>query len=131
MDGRDWWRQWRSLLQPGDFLSIALAAGAVVWLGLSLWGPQRPQRAVVRVAGAVHATLPLDRPGSAEVRGPLGLTRIEVQPGRARVAADPGPRQYCVLQGWLTRAGAAAICAPNQVTLTLEGAPAPFDSLSY
>jgi hypothetical protein len=46
---------------------------------------------------------------------------IEVQPGRARVLSDPGPRQYCVQQGWLTRANAVAICAPNHVTLQLSG----------
>lgn len=122
---------WRALLRPGDFLNMAGAVVVVVWLGVALWGPDRPQRAVVRVGGQVVATLPLDRPGATEVRGPLGATRVEVQPGRARVAADPGPKQYCVHQGWLTHAGAAAICAPNQVTLTLEGAVAPFDSLSY
>ena len=58
-------------------------------------------------------------------------TRIEIQPGRARVAADPGPRQYCVRQGWLSRAGAVAICAPNQVSLALSGGNADYDSLNY
>ena len=86
---------------------------------------------MVRAGGKTVASLPLDRPGSAEVRGPLGLTRIEVQPGRARVVADPGPRQYCVKQGWLTRSGAAAICAPNEVSLLLEGRRSHYDSLSY
>lgn len=122
---------WRSLLKPGDLLIFLLGLGGVLWLGMHLWGPDLPQRAVVRAGGTVVATLPLDRPGHAEVKGPLGLTRIEVEPRRARVASDPGPKQYCVRQGWLTHAGAAAICAPNEVTLTLEGGQAPFDSLSY
>ena len=50
---------------------------------------------------------------------------------RARVVADPGPRQYCVRQGWLATAGAVAICAPNQVSLALAGRNAEYDSLSY
>ena len=70
-------------------------------------------------------------PRIVEVPGPLGQTRIEIQPGRARVAADPGPRQYCVRQGWLASAGAVAICAPNQVSLALAGRNAHYDSLSY
>ena len=64
--------------------------------------------------------------------GWLNVTdRIEIQPGRARVAADPGPRQYCVRQGWLTQAGAVAICAPNEVSLSLSGRGADYDSLNY
>ena len=57
-----------------------------------------------------------------------GMTRIA---GRARVAKDPRPRQYCVKQGWLSRAGAIAICAPNQISLSLEGGKTHFDSVSY
>jgi hypothetical protein len=61
----------------------------------------------------------------------LGATVIEIEPGRARVASDPGPRQYCVRQGWLDRAGAVAICAPNEVSLTMTGRKVDHDSLSY
>jgi hypothetical protein len=47
------------------------------------------------------------------------------------VASDPGPRQYCVRQGWLTRPNSIAICAPNQVSLMLVGGQAGYDSLNY
>lgn len=122
---------WLRGVRPGDGLLLLLAVLATVHAGRQLWGGDQPERAVVRAGGKTVASLPLDRPGSAEVRGPLGLTRIEVQPGRARVVADPGPRQYCVKQGWLTRSGAAAICAPNEVSLLLEGRRSHYDSLSY
>jgi hypothetical protein len=122
---------WLRGVRLGDGLLLLLAVLATVHAGRQLWGGDHPERAVVRAGGKTVASLPLDRPGSAEVRGPLGLTRIEVQPGRARVAADPGPRQYCVKQGWLTRSGAAAICAPNEVSLLLEGRRSHYDSLSY
>jgi hypothetical protein len=75
--------------------------------------------------------LPLDRPQMVDIPGPIGTTRIEIQPGRARVASDPGPRQYCVRQGWLSTAGAVAICAPNQISLSLTGRSADYDSLNY
>jgi hypothetical protein len=89
------------------------------------------EKAVVKRAGQVVAELPLTAARSIEVPGPLGVTRIEIQPGRARVAADPGPRQYCVRQGWLTRPNAIAICAPNQVSLALVGRDPAYDSLNY
>jgi len=125
------WRSWLRLLRPGDWLVIAAACAATIGAGLSLWSGDRPTTAIVRAGGQTVASLPLDRPGSFAVQGPLGTTRIEVQPGRARVASDPGPRQYCVKQGWLARSGAVAICAPNEVSLLLEGRRSSYDSLSY
>ncbi len=86
---------------------------------------------MVKRSGQVVAEIPLSAARTVEVRGPLGVTRIEIQPGRARVAADPGPRQYCVRQGWLTRANAIAICAPNQVSLNLVGRDPAYDTINY
>jgi hypothetical protein len=124
-------REWLALLRPGDYLVIFAAIGATLLAGMTLWSSDQPTTAVVRAAGQEVTRLPLDRPANFTVRGPLGLTHVEIQPGRARVASDPGPRQYCVKQGWLTRSGAAAICAPNEVTLQLEGRRAAYDSMSY
>ncbi|MFZ5504233.1 MAG: NusG domain II-containing protein, partial [Pseudomonadota bacterium] len=53
------------------------------------------------------------------------------EPGRARVAADPGPRQYCVHQGWLTRAGAVAVCAPSHISLQLAGPDSAQDTVAF
>ncbi|HEX5127465.1 MAG TPA: NusG domain II-containing protein [Rhodocyclaceae bacterium] len=122
---------WRKQIRPGDVGVFMLGLAAVVVSARSLWSGDVPSTAVVREAGQTVASLPLDRAASFEASGPLGLTRIEVQPGRARVASDPGPRQYCVKQGWLSRAGSVAICAPNQITLSLEGGRSEYDSMSY
>ncbi len=124
-------RQWLRLLRPGDWAVVLTAIAATLIAGLSLWGPDLPTTAVIRAAGRTIASLPLDRPAALDVKGPLGTTHIEVQPGRARVVSDPGPRQYCVKQGWLTRSGAAAICAPNEVSLQLQGRREAYDSMSY
>ncbi len=122
---------WLHLIRPGDVL-VALAGLAVcVQAVLLLWQGGVADGVVVRAGGKVFAELDLSRRRIVEVPGPLGLTRIEIEPGRARVAADPGPRQYCVRQGWLSRAGAVAICAPNQVSVTLTGRGADYDALNY
>jgi hypothetical protein len=128
------WRHaalWLCGMRPGDYALLLVAVLATGYAGRHFWGADHPALAVVRAGGKTVASLPLDRPGRVQVRGPLGLTYIEVEPGRARVAADPGPRQYCVKQGGLTRSGAAAICAPNEVSLLLEGRRSSYDSLSY
>ena len=63
--------------------------------------------------------------------GPLGSTLIAVEPGRVRVVSDPGPKQYCVRQGWLMRPGEIAICAPNRVSVQVAGRTKVYDSISY
>lgn len=122
---------WLHLIRPGDVLVALAGLGVCVQAVLLLWQGGAPDGVVVRAGGKVFAELDLSRRRIVEVPGPLGLTRIEIEPGRARVAADPGPRQYCVRQGWLSRAGAVAICAPNQVSLTLTGRGADYDALNY
>lgn len=65
------------------------------------------------------------------VDGVIGVSRIEVRNGRARVAADPGPRQICVKQGWVSRSGDAALCLANQVSVEIGGYGKSFDSMNY
>ncbi|MDD3352920.1 NusG domain II-containing protein [Zoogloea sp.] len=128
---RPWFAAWARHLRPGDLLVLFLALGASVGSALFLWQGGRPDKAVVKAGGRIFAEVDLKTPRTFEVPGPLGITRIEIQPGRARVASDPGPRQYCVRQGWLSTSGAVAICAPNQVSLALSGSRADYDSLNY
>jgi hypothetical protein len=88
-------------------------------------------RAIIRQNGQVFVELDLRAKRQLEVAGPLGNTLIAIEPGRARVLADPGPRQYCVRQGWLMRPGEIAICAPNRVSLQITGRTKVYDSISY
>jgi hypothetical protein len=124
-------RAWLALLYPGDWLVMLAGAAAVAASTPLLWRGGTAELAVVKRDGTVVAELPLTVPRRLDVAGPLGTTVIEVAPGRARVAADPGPRQYCVLQGWLTRPHSIAICAPNHVSLQLSGREGNYDSLNY
>ena len=124
-------KRWLALLRPGDWLVAGLSALAVAASFPLLWHGGPAEKAVVKRDGTVVAELPLNIVKRIEVAGAIGTTVIEVRPGRARVLADPGPRQYCVKQGWLTRANAVAICAPNHVTLALVGRQGGVDSLSY
>lgn len=122
---------WLGLLRPGDWGVILLGIAGVTSSFFFLWSSGKAERAVVRVDGRVVAEFPLTSSRRFPVQGALGETVIEIAPGRARVQSDPGPRQYCVQQGWLTRPNAIALCAPSHVSLSLTGGTASHDSLNY
>lgn len=125
--GRDFLR----LIKPGDWAVLLLFAAGTAALAPIAFSGGAAEKAVVRRDGVVVAELPLTQARRIEVAGALGTSVIEVQPGRARVAADPGPRQYCVRQGWLSQPNAVAICAPSHISLSIAGRTANHDSLAY
>ena len=119
-------------LRAGD-IGVLLAGARASW---SRWHcgrgvGDRGDTVVIRAAGEVVQTAALSRAQTFSVAGPLGTTQIEIEPGRARVAADPSPRQLCVKQGWLTLSGQAALCLPNQVSLEIRGRAPAYDTLGY
>ena len=124
-------RAWKALLRPGDWALLVISAVGVAVLYPLLWQGGTAERAVVRRDGKVIAEFALTKSKQFEVQGELGVTVIEVQPGRARVLSDPGPRQYCVKQGWLMRANAVAICAPSHISLSMVGKEPGYDSVNY
>ncbi len=117
--------------KAGDWLTALAGAALVTYLFLSVWGGSKGTNLIIRSGGRIVAETDLSRNRDFEIRGPLGTTLITVNNHRVRIARDPSPRQHCVRQGWLTRAGEAALCLPNQVSVELLGATRPYDSLSY
>lgn len=117
--------------RPGDGLVIALVAMGIWGSTRVLWSNDQAERVIIRAEGRPFAELRLDHPQRVAVPGPLGITEIEVARGVVRVAKDPGPRQLCVHQGWLSRPGQIAICLPNRVSIEVQGLKQRYDSLGY
>ncbi|MBB5193082.1 hypothetical protein HNQ50_003836 [Silvimonas terrae] len=123
--------EWR-LLQPGDWLTAALGATLVALLAWLAWNTDAATHVRIYQSGKLFAELDLMAHRTMQVPGPLGDTTVEIAQGRARIAADPSPRQYCVKAGWLTETGQTAICLPNRTSIELTGSRArAYDSLSY
>lgn len=118
-------------LKPGDWIVALAGTMLVTSLFLSLWGHAAGTTLIIRSGGKVVAETDLARNRDFEIEGPLGTTVVSVENRRVRIAKDPSPRQYCVKQGWLSHAGEAALCLPNQVSVELSGAIKRYDSLSY
>lgn len=120
-----------ALLLPGDWLILVCGCVFVASLVAVFWRGPQGDTLIIRAGGKVYDQVSLQRARTVRVTGPLGITLIEIQPGRARIARDPSPRQLCVKQGWLSRAGEAALCLPNQVSVEIRGKTRAFDSIAY
>lgn len=121
----------RKLLRPGDALVLLASMAGWIILSVALWQSGPAAQAQLRRDGVLVAAYPLTEDRTVSVNGPLGATVIRIESGRARVVSDPGPRQYCVRQGWLSRPGEMALCAPNHISLSLTGGQPTYESMAY
>lgn len=110
---------------------LCLGSVCVVLLTFKLWSGELADKVIIRSGGKLFREVPLSRNQRIEVPGPLGISLIAIQDRKVRIASDPGPRQYCVRQGWLNQAGEIALCLPNQVSVELVGSHKSYDSLNY
>ncbi len=118
-------------LKAGDSLVLASGCLFTAFLAASLWQGGVADKAIIRSGGKVFCEVPLSRDQVISVPGPLGISQVTIHKLQARIASDPSPRQYCVRQGWLKRAGEIAVCLPNQVSVELSGGRKKYDSLNY
>ncbi|MBZ4201413.1 MAG: NusG domain II-containing protein [Methylotenera sp.] len=118
-------------LLVGDWLVLLLAILLVYLSFVTFWHTGPAAKVQISVADKVYATYSLNQQREVHVRGPLGEAVVEIAKGRARFAKSPCTSQYCVHQGWLSKAGQVAICIPNQISLTLVGEAKPYDTLNY
>jgi hypothetical protein len=124
-------RSLAALMKPGDYATVLLGALLVVALVHLVAAGPAGDSLVVRTQGRVVAELSLTASRTLDVPGVLGDSTIEVSHGKARVVGDPGPRQLCVKQGWISQAGESLLCLANQVTLEIPARAGGIDTLAY
>jgi len=83
----------------------------------------RPQgeRVLVERAGRLIFTAPLAENRVVDLEGPLGLTRLEIRDGRARILSSPCPTKACIGMGAISRRGEMLACVPNQLLVRIDG----------
>lgn len=118
-------------LLPGDWLVLITSILCVIYLFQTLWTNEHAAKVLIRLDDKIYATYSLNQQREIHIHGKLGDATISIAQGRARFAKSPCQTQYCVHQGWLTHAGQAAICLPNQISLELLGETKPYDTLNY
>ena len=118
-------------IKTGDWLTMCLGCFFVVLLTLELWNGGLADKVVIKSRGKLFREVSLSRNQRIEVPGSMGISLVTIENRKVRIASDPGPRQYCVRQGWLKQAGEIALCLPNQVSVELVGSHKSYDSLNY
>lgn len=113
----------RPFFRAWDLIPVLLALCGAVVLLLPRGGGAAVE---VRQEGEIVAVLPLDR----DAEFVCGGVTVTVRDGAAFVSEADCPDKLCVAAGRLTKAGDAAVCLPNRVTLTVTGAPA-HDGVTY
>ena len=76
---------------------------------------------VVTVNQKETIRLPLNQDQITHVKGPLGLTEIEVKKGRARIVSSPCKNKVCIKSGYIRYADRLAACIPNRVVVRIVG----------
>jgi len=118
-------------IKIGDWFTLLLGSVCVCVLTFKLWSGDLADKAIIRSGGKIFREVPLSRDQRIEVPGPLGISIVSIKQRKVRIASDPGPRQYCVRQGWLKQTGEIALCLPNQVSIELAGSYKRYDTLNY
>lgn len=115
----------------GDWLVIMLGLISVILLFQYFWVTTPASKLKIRQANQIIGIFDLNQNRELHIKGAMGESQISIQNGQVRFKQSPCRNQYCVHQGWLSRAGQVAICLPNQISLQLMGAKIMYDSLNY
>ena len=76
---------------------------------------------VVEVDQNEVARLDLATDQTVQVKGPLGLTEVEVKKGQARIVRSPCKNKVCIKSGYIRYADRRAACIPNRVVVRIVG----------
>jgi len=92
-------------------------------------GKAAGQTAVVKAAGKVVATLPLNQDGEF-VFDENGTNVVIVRDGKVCITEADCPDETCVKMGWVSKAGDTIVCLPHRLTVTIEGGEADSDAVT-
>ena len=115
----------------GDWLVIFVSVLAIFMMFQQFWQFEKASKLKIRDGNQIYGTFDLNQSRELTIHGNLGDSLISIAQGKVRFKQSPCNNQYCVHQGWLSRAGQVAICIPNQISLQLMGAKSSYDSLNY
>jgi hypothetical protein len=113
-------------------LSALLAAALIFFVFFYSFTPM-PTAALITYGGESFA-IPISYDKTFTLREISGNENapdmtFEIKDGGIAVKESDCPDGDCIKTGFINRAGAAAVCVPNKVTVTLSGSEKTFDAV--
>jgi len=72
-------------------------------------------KVIIEVEGKKVYVLSLKEDKKVLVKGPLGITTVEIKKARVRIVDSPCTNKICVKQGWIKKG--VIVCIPNKVVV--------------
>jgi hypothetical protein len=76
---------------------------------------------VIEVDQKRVARYSLSKDRVTHVEGRLGITKIEIRDGKARILRSPCKLKVCIKSGYIQYADRISVCLPNRVVVRVEG----------
>ena len=122
-------------LRPLDLLAFTLSLGlTVLAAATALAQPGAASHLHIQTRDG-EFVYDLSHDAELEFHGPLGVTRVEIAGGEARVLTSPCRAKICVNSRALSAGGDWTACLPNGILLRVAGEPGNgdgnVDAVSY
>ncbi len=117
-------------LKIGDYIIIVLTTGLILLIFTLTYGFNGSERYVeiTNVKSSTRYDPDVNR--VVEVEGPIGITRVIIEDGRAWVEDSPCRDKICIKMGTVSRPGEEAVCLPNRVIVQMKGERGGVDGVS-
>ena len=92
----------------GDWLVIIISLVAVIFMFQLFWSTEQGSKLKIRQGDKIIGTYDLNQTRDLHIHGAVGDSLISIAQGKVRFKQSPCRNQYCVHQGWLSRAGQVA-----------------------
>lgn len=123
---------WKRIVKPFDFFIITLVCIAIVAISIRVYKVDGRPVAVSIQSESGLSIYPLNQAQRLEVKGPQGITFVEIADKQVRVLSSPCRDKLCIIKGVLKKNGDWTACMPNRVYIGIKGGKEEeLDELSY
>lgn len=123
---------YRQTITRGDNIVVIAALILLLALYQAYWGQgSYGAQASIYAGGKFLTTVNLYQNREMEVKGPLGVSRLQIEDGKIRFVDSPCTTKVCIRQGWIESGGESAICLPNGISVQIESPDPLYDSINF